>query len=72
MQRKEYDKHQVSCIKKDDGMYHATLMLADHYIGAPVVPLAEQYSFISEATDRLECCIRKHLWFRWNFIQIQI
>ena len=41
------------------GIDHGVLMLAALYIGAPVVPLAEQYSLIPEASARLEYCIRK-------------
>jgi len=36
---------------------HAILMLAAHYIGAPIAPLAEQYSLIPEAGERLDYCI---------------
>jgi len=38
---------------------HALLMMAAHYIGAPVAPLAEQYSLIPEAGSRLDYCIGK-------------
>jgi len=39
------------------GIDHAILMLAAHYIGAPIAPLAEQYSLLPEAVNRLEYCI---------------
>ena len=38
---------------------HAVLMLAANYIGAPIAPLAEQYSLIPEAGARLDYCIAK-------------
>ncbi len=38
---------------------HAILMQAAQYIGAPIVPLAEQYSLIPEAHGRLQYCIEK-------------
>lgn len=38
---------------------HAVLMLAALYIGVPVAPLAEQYSLVPEAGERLDHCIRK-------------
>lgn len=41
------------------GIDHGLLMLAAHYIGVPVVPLAEQYSLIPEAHERLDYCIHK-------------
>lgn len=41
------------------GIDHGVLMLAAHYIGAPIVPLAEQYSMIPEARSRLRYCIEK-------------
>jgi len=41
------------------GIDHAIVMLAAHYIGAPIVPLAEQYSLLPEAAERLDYCIRK-------------
>lgn len=38
---------------------HALLMLAAQYIGAPIAPLAEQYSLIPEAAARLDYCVNK-------------
>ncbi len=38
---------------------HGLLMLAAHYVGVPIAPLAEQYSLIPEASDRLHYCIEK-------------
>ena len=38
---------------------HAILTLAAQYIGAPTVPLAEQYSLIPEARGRLRYCVNK-------------
>ncbi|MGB1387453.1 MAG: feruloyl-CoA synthase [Paracoccaceae bacterium] len=38
---------------------HAVLMQAAQYVGAPIVPLAEQYSLIPEAHVRLQYCIEK-------------
>ena len=38
---------------------HAILTLAAQYIGAPTVPLAEQYSLIKEAHPRLQYCVSK-------------
>lgn len=38
---------------------HGILMLATQYIGMPLVPLAEQYSLIPEAAERLDYCINK-------------
>jgi len=38
---------------------HGILMLAAQYIGVPIAPLAEQYSLIPEANERLDYCIRK-------------
>ncbi len=41
------------------GIDHGILMLATQYIGMPLVPLAEQYSLIPEAANRLDYCIHK-------------
>ncbi len=41
------------------GIDHGVLMLAAHTIGAPIAPLAEQYSLIPEAAARLDYCIDK-------------
>ncbi len=41
------------------GIDHGLLMLAAHYIGVPIAPLAEQYSLIPEACGRLDYCIQK-------------
>ncbi len=41
------------------GIDHGILMLATQYIGMPLVPLAEQYSLIPEAANRLDYCINK-------------
>ncbi len=41
------------------GIDHGILMLAAQYIGVPVVPLAEQYSLIPEAGNRLDYCVEK-------------
>lgn len=41
------------------GVDHAILMQAAQYIGAPIVPLAEQYSLIPEAHGRLQYCLEK-------------
>ncbi|MFK8076736.1 MAG: AMP-binding protein [Granulosicoccus sp.] len=38
---------------------HGILMLATQYIGMPLVPLAEQYSLIPEAANRLDYCVNK-------------
>lgn len=38
---------------------HGILMLATQYIGMPLVPLAEQYSLIPEAANKLDYCINK-------------
>ncbi|MEZ5810622.1 MAG: AMP-binding protein [Rhizobiaceae bacterium] len=38
---------------------HAVLALAAQYIGAPIVPLAEQYSLIPAAHPRLAYCVNK-------------
>lgn len=38
---------------------HGVLQLAAQYIGAPIAPLAEQYSLIPEARSRLVHCINK-------------
>ncbi len=40
------------------GIDHGLLMLAAHYIGVPIAPLAEQYSLIPEACERLDYCVR--------------
>lgn len=41
------------------GIDHGILMLATQYIGMPLVPLAEQYSLIPEAANKLDYCIGK-------------
>ena len=41
------------------GIDHGILMLATQYIGVPLVPLAEQYSLIPEAANKLDFCINK-------------
>lgn len=41
------------------GIDHGLLMLAAHYVGVPIAPLAEQYSLIPEASARLDYCIQK-------------
>lgn len=38
---------------------HAILMLATQMIGAVLVPLAEQYSLVPEAHDKLEYCVSR-------------
>lgn len=38
---------------------HDLLMLAAHYAGVPIAPLAEQYSLIPQASSRLDHCIQK-------------
>ncbi|MFV0513488.1 MAG: feruloyl-CoA synthase [Jhaorihella sp.] len=41
------------------GIDHAILTLAAQYVGAPIVPLAEQYSLITEAHSRLLYAVNK-------------
>lgn len=41
------------------GIDHGVLQLAAQYIGAPLTPLAEQYSLIPEARARLVHCVNK-------------
>ena len=45
-------------ILSGNGVDHALLSLAAHYVGIPTVPLAEQYALIPAAHDRLRAAVQ--------------
>ena len=51
--------HTPIVVLSGPGIDHGVLMLAALYIGVPIAPLAEQYSLIPEASNRLDYCIQK-------------